>query len=85
MARIETEHQKLCRKFKEFVYGRAKSLKKSHSKIAKNMGLSQQCFSYKLRNLTFDVGELMELLDELEVTGDELPELLMTERQICTK
>lgn len=72
-----SETDKLKKRFQEFVFGRIKGLGLSQSKVANQMYMKQQTFSYKLRNLTFDIGELMDLLNILQVTPEELPQLML--------
>lgn len=63
--------------FKQFVYGRIQVLGTSQTKVAAEMGMKQQTFNYKLRTLSFDFGELVELFRVLQVDADEVSDLML--------
>lgn len=70
-----TEKKKF--QFKQFVYGRIQVLGTSQTKIADAIGMKQQTFNYKLRTMSFDFGELVELFKELQVTEEEISYLML--------
>lgn len=73
------ETEKLKAKFQEFVFGRMKILKLNQRQVADSLLIKQTTFSYKLRTLTFDIGELIDLLNVLEVKPKELSEMFLYE------
>lgn len=69
--------RKQAERLKEFIYGRIAAKKTSGTKVAREMYLKQRTFSYKLTNMTFTPEELILLFKILEVTPEELPDLLL--------
>lgn len=73
---ILTTSEKKKFEFRNFVYGQLKGIGKTQTQVADEMGLKVNTFNYKLKTLTFDVGELMELFKALEVEPERIGELL---------
>lgn len=70
------ETDKILNRIKEFIIGRAKRLNLTQTQIANELGITQQCYSKKLKRLSFSCGELVELLNVLEVSEEDINRLL---------
>lgn len=70
------ETDKILNRIKEFIIGRAKRLNLTQTQIANELGITQQCYSKKLKRLSFSCSELVELLNVLEVSEEDINRLL---------
>ena len=77
MPRIKQYTKKyMLKDFRVWVADKLRELGLNHTDAGKIIGVSQQCFSARMRNYTFSLGEAIDLLHGLGASEDEVVELL---------
>ena len=71
-----SEADRIKDRFIRWLVGEMKIQKVSQTAIAKEIGLSQQMFSYKLKHRTFDYCEFIQIIRFLKPEQDEILHLI---------
>ena len=63
----------------EFIEGRRKTLNMSQGELGAEIGMTQQAFSYRLKERNFTFMQIVKLFNVLQATDEEKLRLLKTE------
>lgn len=76
-----SEEERLCEKLSRWIYGELKTRRMSQQQLAREMNMSQQLLSYKLKNRSFTFGDFTKAIkalnpdvgDVMNLIGMEMP------------